>query len=81
MKQTGELLQVVEQKLEEIAERDPRVQLLMTIPGVGRKTAEMIAAYLDDPHRFKSGREVSAYAGFVPRRFQSGEMDLHGRPG
>jgi transposase len=79
MEQTSELLQEVEQKLEEIAQRDPRVQLLMTIPGVGRKTAEMIAAYLDDPRRFQNGRQVSAFAGLVPRRFQSGEMDLHGR--
>ena len=79
LQQHGELLKAVESQLEEMAQRDSRVQLLMTIPGVGRKTAEVIVAYLDDPHRFANGRQVSAFAGMVPRRFQSGEMDLHGR--
>ena len=52
---------------------------LQTIPGVGRKTAEVVVAYLDDPHRFRNARQVSSYAGLVPRRYQSGEMDRHGQ--
>ena len=55
------------------------MQLLQTIPGVGRKTAEVVVAYLDDPHRFQNARQVSSYAGMVPRRYQSGEMDRQGR--
>ena len=55
------------------------MQLLQTIPGVGRKTAEVVVAYLDDPHRFRNARQVSCYAGMVPRRYQSGEMDRQGR--
>ena len=42
------------------------MQLLQTIPGVGRKTAEVVVAYLDDPHRFQNARQVSSYAGMVP---------------
>ena len=53
--------------------------LLRTIPGVGPRTAEMVAAYLDDPHRFANARQVSAYAGLVPRQFQSGTIDHKGR--
>ncbi len=49
-----------------------RVQLLQTIPGVGRKTAEVVVAYVDDPHRFQNARQVSSYAGLVPKRYQSG---------
>ncbi|MGA7936850.1 MAG: transposase [Kovacikia sp.] len=41
------------------------MQLLQTIPGVGRRTAEVIVAALDNPHRFKNARQVSAYAGPV----------------
>ena len=55
------------------------MQLLETIPGVGRKKAEVVVAYMDDPHRFQNARQVSSYAGMVPRRYQSGEMDRQGR--
>jgi transposase len=66
-------------QLQTLARADQRVQLLQTIPGVGRKTAEVVVAYLDDPHRFQNARQVSCYAGMVPRRYQSGEMDRQGR--
>lgn len=69
----------VHKKLKALAANDERVQLLQTIPGVGRKTAEVVVAYLDDPHRFQNARQVSSYAGLVPRRYQSGEMDRQGR--
>jgi transposase len=71
--------QAIHQKLTALARADQRVQLLQTIPGVGRKTAEVVVAYLDDPHRFRNARQVSCYAGMVPRRYQSGEMDRQGR--
>lgn len=66
-------------KLKALAAEDERVQLLQTIPGVGRKTAEVVVAFIDDPHRFKNARQVSSYSGLVPKRFQSGEMDRSGR--
>jgi transposase len=69
----------VEARLDEIAAKDARIQRVMTIPGVGRKTAEAIVAAIDDPHRFQNGRQVSAYFGLVPRQFQSGETNRHGR--
>ena len=69
----------IHKQLTALARADRRVQLLQTIPGVGRKTAEVVVAYLDDPHRFRNARQVSSYAGMVPRRYQSGEMDRQGR--
>ena len=66
-------------KLKALAAADERVQLLQTIPGVGRKTAEVVVAYIDDPHRFQNARQISSYAGLVPRRYQSGQMDRQGR--
>ena len=63
----------------QLAAEDERVQLLQTIPGVGRKTAEVVVAYVDDPHRFQNARQVSSYAGLVPKRYQSGTMDRHGK--
>jgi len=75
----SEQLDLVIKKLEEIGKRDPRIGRIMTIPGVGPRTAEILVACLDDPHRFENGRQVSAYFGLVPRQYQSGETDRNGR--
>ena len=40
--------------------------------------SEAVVAIIGDPHRFKNGRQVAAYAGLVPRVFQSGAMDRTG---
>jgi len=72
-------VQAVEAKLDELAQREERVELLQSIPGVGPRTAEVIVTALDDPHRFKNSRQVASYAGLTPRRFQSGQMDRSGR--
>jgi transposase len=72
-------LHAVEAKLEEHAAADVRVRLLRTIPGVGRCTAEVVVAALDDAVRFATARQVSAYAGPVPQQFQSGATDRRGR--
>ncbi len=72
-------LQTVDKQLEKMAQQDEQVQLLQTIPGVGRRTAEVIVAALDDPQRFKNARQVSAYAGLVPDQRQSGQTNRLGR--
>lgn len=74
-----EELDTVDTQLTAIAKKDNRVQLLESIPGVGRKTAEVIVAFMDDAKRFKTARQVSAYAGLVPRQDQSGETNRMGR--
>lgn len=73
------LLAELEAKLDEVAQEDEQVQLLETIPGVGRRTGETIVATLADPHRFQNRRQVAAYAGLTPRRYQSGTLDRSGR--
>jgi len=77
--QTQGLLSEIEKKLNAIAKQDHRVQRVQQIPGVGRVTAEAIVTALDDASRFRSARQVSAYAGLVPRQYQSGETDRRGR--
>ena len=69
----------VETKLDTVAESDERVARLRTIPGVGPRLAELLVALFDDPHRFRRGKQVASYLGLVPRQFQSGAMDRHGR--
>jgi transposase len=78
-RQLVELLGQAEARLDALAATDADVRLLETIPGVGPRTAETVAAYLGDPHRFANGKQVSAYGGLVPRQYQSGECDRRGR--
>lgn len=78
-RQVVALLDEAEARLEALAKADERVQILESVPGVGPRTAEAIAAYLHEPKRFTSGKQVSAYVGLVPRQYQSGETDRRGR--
>jgi transposase len=51
---------------------------LMSIPGVGQLTALAFTAAIDDPKRFRRSRDIGAYLGLVPRRYQSGEVNYVG---
>ena len=51
---------------------------LMTIPGVGQLTALAFVAAIDDPSRIRRSRDIGAYFGWVPKRYQSGEVDYTG---
>ena len=69
----------VERRLDALAEADEGTKLLETIPGLGRRTAEAVATYLGDARRFASGKQVGAFAGLVPRQYQSGVTDRRGK--
>jgi transposase len=71
-------IEAVEEKLEQRAKADGRVEQLKTAPCVGPRLGETVVAILDDPHRFRNGRQVGCYAGLTPRRWQSGESDRQG---
>ncbi len=62
---TGQLKRVTG-TLDKIARRSPSVQLLETIPGVGPRTAETMAAYIADANRFHRNRSIGTYLGLVP---------------
>ena len=66
-------------KLDELGKSDKQIQRLQTVAGVGPRLAEAVVAVLDDPHRFKTGKQVGSYVGLTPRQFQSGQMDRQGR--
>jgi transposase len=70
---------LAEEKLDALAAADPRIALLRTIPGVGPRLSEAIVALLDRPERFHKASQVSAYIGMVPKQFDSGESERHGR--
>ncbi|MCH8149327.1 MAG: IS110 family transposase, partial [Planctomycetes bacterium] len=68
----------LENKLDTYATTQVYVKRLRSAPGVGPRLSEAVVAIINDPHRFKNGRQVGAYAGLAPRVFQSGEMDRKG---
>ena len=71
-------IKLAEKELKRYSARNPAVQLLMTIPGVGLRTAETVVAYLDDPARFRRNKAVGAYLGLVPCQDQSAKTNRLG---
>ena len=51
---------------------------LMAVPGVGPVLASAIVASVPDPHAFKSGRNLAAWIGLVPRQNSSGGKERLG---
>jgi transposase len=68
----------IQQELDRQARRAPAVGRLRTIPGVGARTAEAVAAFIDDPHRFRNAKAVGRYFGLVPCQDQSGDRNRLG---
>jgi transposase len=68
----------VEKVLNTIADRHPGVVLLRTIPGVGARTGEAVAAYIADPSRFARNKVVGSYFGLVPCQTQSADRNRLG---
>lgn len=63
---TDAQLKLLDAKLDELSDGDPRVALLRSFKGVGPRLAEAVVLYLDDPKRFASAAAVASYAGLVP---------------
>jgi len=66
-------------KLDELAKSDSHIKLLQTAVGVGPRLAEAVVAFIDEPERFKSGKQVGSYVGLTPKQYQSGNMDHQGK--
>jgi transposase len=49
-------------------------ELLESIPGIGKRTAAKLLAEIEDIARYKSARQVAAYAGLTPRNYRSGTI-------
>jgi transposase len=68
----------IEAHLNERAKHSPAVLLLRSIPGVGIRTSEAVAAFIDDPDRFRDAKAVGRYFGLVPSQDQSGDRNRLG---
>jgi transposase len=78
LKELGGRIKRVETELAKISSKHAGVALLMTIPGVGIRTAEAFCAYVDDIRRFARSRQVGSYFGLVPCQDSSAGKDRFG---
>lgn len=58
---------------------DPRDQHLMSVPGIGKTLAAVIASEVDEVARFPTADKLCAYTGVVPTTYSSGGKTHHGR--
>jgi transposase len=75
----NELIQEAEGEIRKLLGKDRRVELLLTIPGVGPILAVVIALEIDEIERFLNSGKLAAYAGLVPSTYSSGGKVFHGK--
>lgn len=77
-----EEIKAVETKIQEVIASDEelkkQIELLETIPGIGKVTSAAFIAYTGNVNDFKNAKQLSAFMGLNPRQHQSGSS-VHGR--
>ena len=67
----------VAKRIEQRVETTPEAQLLMSVPGIGAKTAMLIMAEIGTLDRFPSSHDLTSFAGLVPTTRSSGGKTTH----
>ncbi len=67
-----------DKRLEGLAYNDPRIKLLMTLPGVSYIVALAVIAALGKVERFSKAKKLASYFGLVPSTSQSARTVHHG---
>jgi transposase len=73
---TDERITELEAELDKVFVNNEVCRRLMTIPGVGKITATAILGTVPSASAFKSGRNLSAWLGLVPRQNSSGGKQI-----
>lgn len=71
-KQIAQLDTQIKQHIKQCPTLKNKQALLLSIPGIGEKTAARILAELPDPARFDTAAQAVAYAGLSPQQHRSG---------
>ena len=74
---TTEIAQL-DAQVNRVAQQDPVVRRLQTVPGIGPVVAVSFRAFVDDVGRFHSAAQVSAALGLVPREASSADRRQQG---
>lgn len=75
----GREIEACEQRIREMVSETPEMQLLMTLPGVGKVLAAVIASEIGEIGRFASPEKLASYSGTVPRVHSSGGKTHYGQ--
>ena len=76
--QSAALISQIDDQINRHSELRHQRDLLVSIKGIGHRTAATVLAELGDIRAFGSARELAAYAGLNPRQFTSGSS-IHRR--
>lgn len=71
-----EQIPALDKVIRRLAKGDETTRRFMTVPGVGPVVSLAFLATIDHPERFSRARDVGAYLGLTPKRYQSRELDL-----
>jgi transposase len=66
-------IKAVNRQIEAYAKTDTRVELLMSMPGIGLYSAVLTLAEIGDIHRFQNAKQLCSFAGLVPSTRTSDE--------
>ena len=69
----------IEKEIKSRLEKDPRADILQSMPGIGMLTAYTIISEVGDIERFANADKFSSYCGLVPSTHQSADKVYHGR--
>ena len=72
LRQLDRRVRAYDARIRELGKHSEACGRLMTIPGVGPLTATALVAAVGDASVFKSGREMAAWLGLVPRQHSTG---------
>ena len=72
-------LKKIDERIRDIAVKNPKALLLMTIPGIAEIRAMEILAEIGDINRFESSEKLCSYVGLTPGVKQSGTTIRYGR--
>lgn len=78
LRATTSQLRAVEREIGHRVKDCPAVRLLLSLGGFHVFAAAAYYAYIGDPFRFATGKQVASYAGLVPRVYQSGTTSRRG---
>jgi transposase len=62
----------LDQQIDQLVQGDEQARRLLTIPGIGPKSATALLAAIGDINAFKNVRELAAWLGLVPRQHSTG---------
>jgi len=78
IKEISKAIDEINERIDELADKFEEIEILCTIPGVGKYSACLIFAEIASIDRFASAEKLASYAGLVPSVKKSGNTVRYG---